>query len=155
MQVDKKKQLRVTRSETRWENIKVRLLHICMLICGSIEVVNVIWWILQQAGEWPVNGKLVNLLVNGNSGECRRVTAAAIFTFHCPPTHSHIDIYPNICLKPREAMHYHPKDRIILFIYSTFFIVLFHKIPLFFGGKACCRFSCIMRPYLTMKRCKQ
>ena len=76
-----------------------------MLICGSIEVVNVIWWILQQAGEWPVNGKLVNLLVNGNSGECRRVTAAAIFTFHCPPTHSHIDIYPNICLKPREAMH--------------------------------------------------
>lgn len=58
-----------------------------MLICGSIEVVNVICWILHQrpmVGEWelvvPVNGEL---LVNVNA----RVTAA-IFTFHCPLTHT-------------------------------------------------------------------
>ena len=35
---------------------KVGLLHICMLICGSIKVVNVICWILQHGGR-RVNGK--------------------------------------------------------------------------------------------------
>ena len=64
---------------------KLSLLHICMLICGSIGLVNVIWRILQQGGgRWWMNGK-------PTVGEWElsvRVTAFPIFTFEWTLTHS-------------------------------------------------------------------